>query len=245
MDVRCDPNPGAYTGTFNYISSGDTPGCPGGNTELQSVSQVIQGSSPYKDILRICHADPSGDSPPVYDPAGDSNCENEYRLGLPAATTAKHSLSDYLIRVTGGGCVASGPRTIHVKFRDDYSVPGAPGIGDPIVKLRFYDRTKHDKGYDIDTPVDVPGASTSGNFNFETNTLQHLYIKVVMTSASGKVYTADTRHAAARDAAPQPAAALPQDVHQRLTSRRRRGTHAGPGVSAWRVRACGAGAPPG
>lgn len=187
-------SPGAYSGTFNYIRNGDTPGCPGGNSELDAVSQVIQGATPYKDVLRICHADPDSGAAPVFDPAGDANCENEDRLGLPAAATAKHSLSDYLLRITGGGCVNSGPRVAHVKFRDDYTVAGAPGIGDPIVKLRFYDRTKHDKGYDVDNPVDVPGSSTSGNFNFETNTLQHLYIKVVMTSASGKVYTADTRH---------------------------------------------------
>ena len=154
--------PRAYSGTFNYIRNGDTPGCPGGNSELDAVSQVIQGSTPYKDVLRICHADPDG----TRGAGVRSDRRRQLRERGPARPARRGDGQTLAVGLSAAHhrwrLRQPGPASAHIKFRDDYTVPGAPGDRDPIVKLRFYDRTKHDKGYDIDNPVDVPGASTSG-----------------------------------------------------------------------------------
>lgn len=186
-----------FTGTYNYIRKGTTAGCPGGNTQAASISAVRQGSDPYKDKLRICFANPETGAPAVYDGSSSpTNCEDESRMGNSVEATRKHAVGSYLRKITGGACVKTGPRTIHIAFRDDWTVPGAPGISDPIVKVRFYDTGHLDKGYNINSAQDFPNESTSGVFTFETNRRHGLWIKIVMTSHSGKTYTVDTRHLA-------------------------------------------------
>ncbi len=146
-------------------------------------------------MLRICYANPVTGDPALFDSgSGPTNCDDESRLGTPAAATATHTVADYLNKISGGACVSSGPRTVAIKFRDDFTLAGAPGISDPIARVRFYDSGHLDKGYNIDIAQDFPDDSTSGAFSFESNTLNHFWIKIVMTSNAGKVYTVDTRH---------------------------------------------------
>ena len=186
-----------FTGTYNYIRAGTTAGCPGGNTQAASISAVRQGSDPYKDVLRICFANPETGAAAAYDGSSSpTNCVDATRIGNSVEATRKHDVSSYLSKITGGACVKSGPRTIQISFRDDWTVAGAPGISDPIAKVRFYDTGHLDKGYNIDSAQDFPNESTSGVFSFQTNTLHGLWLKIVMTSHSGKIYTVDTRQLA-------------------------------------------------